>query len=216
MTKITFISDTHRREDEVKIEPCDILVHTGDIDARNLLNVHHFHRWFSAQKAKHFVFVPGNHDFFFESHLMLCRETMKNVHVLVNNSVVIKGLKFWGSPITPTFFNWAFMADRGAEIKQFWDMIPNDTDILLTHGPCNYVLDYVEYSREFVGCKDLLEAVKRVKPIVHAFGHIHCAYGRDSMICETENGKHYKIEFINAALCGEDYKLTNKPITIEV
>lgn len=208
-------------ESDVKIEPCDILVHTGDIDARDLVDIIHFNKWFSKQDTKHRVFVPGNHDFFFESHLLLCRDTMTGTHVLVNNSVIIEGLKFWGSPITPTFFNWAFMADRGAEIKQYWDMIPNDTDVLLTHGPVYGILDYVERSGENVGCKDLLEAVKRVKPMIHACGHIHCSYGEDSIIheeleCLNEKAVKRKTHFINSALMSERYRIVNKPITIEV
>jgi Icc-related predicted phosphoesterase len=214
--KLTFLSDTHGHESDVKIEPCDILIHTGDIDARDLVDVKHFHKWFSNQDAKHRVFVPGNHDFFFESHLQLCRDTMTNTHVLVNQAVEIEGFKFWGSPITPEFFNWAFMAGRGEEIKQYWDMIPDDTDIILTHGPVYGILDYVDRSAEYVGCKDLSIAVARIQPIIHACGHIHCSYGIDSQIWEPINGKKHKTTFINSALMSERYKLTNKPITIEI
>ncbi len=54
---------------------------------------------------------------------------------------MIEGLKFYGSPWQPTFHNWAFNLDRGEEIKKVWDKIPNDTDVLITHGPPFGILD---------------------------------------------------------------------------
>ena len=35
----------------------------------------------------------------------------------------------------PVFGNWGFNIERGDPIQKKWDMIPDDTDILITHGP---------------------------------------------------------------------------------
>lgn len=210
---VTFISDTHRYEHDVTIEECDLLIHSGDIDARTLDDVIRFYRWFKSLKAKYKIFVPGNHDFFFEKNMNLCKETFKdaNITVLNNESVKVDHLKIWGSPITPTFFNWAFMADRGDEIKQFWDMIPEDTDILITHGPPSGIFDYVSRGGN-VGCFDLLKTIEKIKPKIHAFGHIHEGYGQLEQIWNDDK----KTTFINASLMDENYDLVNKPITVEI
>ena len=54
---------------------------------------------------------------------------------LEDSSCEVLGYKIWGSPWTPWFCDWGFNARRGEESKSHWDKIPNDTDIILTHGP---------------------------------------------------------------------------------
>jgi len=90
--------------------------------------------------------------------------------------VIIEGVKFYGSPWQPRFFDWAFNLDRGEEIKKKWDLIPMDTDVLITHGPPYGILD-LTHEGEKVGCEELMKAVLRVQPKIHIFGHIHEAYG---------------------------------------
>jgi len=115
-----------------------------------------------------------------------------------------EGLKFWGSPISPTFFDWSFNRDRGPKIKRHWDMIPNDTDILITHGPPAGILDR---NRKNVncGCDDLLEALARVNPKLHVFGHIHESYG----IHDSSSTK-----FVNASKGYNPVK--NLPIVVDI
>ena len=36
---------------------------------------------------------------------------------------------------TPAFHNWAYNAERGVDCLKIWDLIPDDTDIVVTHGP---------------------------------------------------------------------------------
>ena len=85
-------------------------------------------------------------------------------------------------------------------------MIPDDTDILLTHGPAFGILDGV-FEGEKVGCSDLLDKIKRIKPKIHAFGHIHEAYGQYEKDGTT---------FINACNVNRNYWLVNPPIVVEV
>jgi len=36
---------------------------------------------------------------------------------------------------TPEFCEWGFMKARGEPIQEIWNKIPDQTDILITHGP---------------------------------------------------------------------------------
>jgi hypothetical protein len=117
-----------------------------------------------------------------------------------------KMIKIWGSPWQPEFHNWAFNLPRGEKIKEKWDMIPVDTDILITHGPPMGKLDYVRYDNVNVGCEELLLKVQEIKPKIHVFGHIHEGYGY-----VFDGTTHY----INAAVLNGRYEFRNRPLTID-
>ena len=127
---------------------------------------------------------------------------------LEDSGVEIKGLKIYGSPHQPTFFDWAFNVRRG-KLKQYWDRIPEGLDILITHGPPKGILDQSEphLGSEHLGCDELMAAVERVKPKLHVFGHIHGGYGKVGYVNTT---------FINASICDEQYRPTNQPWVIEL
>lgn len=208
--KIVLISDTHEKHEQVLIPECDVLVHAGDLTFRGeYKKVNRAINWLIEQPAKDIVFVAGNHDWLFEEEpdeikRMLGSIARPNLHYLENNGVTIDGVKFWGSPITPRFFDWAFNCDRGEAIKKYWDKIPDDTDVLVTHGPPLGIQDTVSVrmGSEPLGCADLRQAVKRVRPKIHVFGHIHGGHGtlhRD----ETT--------FYNASVVDEAYKVVNEP-----
>jgi Icc-related predicted phosphoesterase len=129
-----------------------------------------------------------------------------NCIYLENSAVELFGYKIWGSPITPTFYNWAFNADRGEEIKKYRDLIPEGTDILITHGQPYGILDKT-FGKLSVWCQDLLNAVIKIKPKYHIFGHIHESNGRVKL---------YETEFINAPICNLSYKHYNKFYTFEL
>lgn len=96
------------------------------------------------------------------------------------------GAKFtvYASAYTPEFFRWAFSYPRDGE-DRFNSMhaenpVPGfpGVDVMVTHGPPAGVLDKVVGRRgENVGCKFLMEAVRRARPRLHVFGHIHEGYG---------------------------------------
>ena len=103
------------------------------------------------------------------------------------------GAKFsiYVSPYTPTFSNWAFAypshQDRFNAPSQVRDgitsiatsPIPNDIDIIMTHGPPRGILDWCPQGN--VGCPHLLQAIRRVKPLMHCFGHIHESSGFEAI-----------------------------------
>ena len=94
--------------------------------------------------------------------------------MLIDEEITIDGFKFYGTPYVPTYGDWAFM-EKEIFLNIRYDKIPNDTDILVTHGPPQYTLDNTGGGN--VGSNSLGRKVLEVKPIVHAFGHIHEAYG---------------------------------------
>jgi len=206
--KIIAISDTHMRHHDLELPLADVIIHAGDVSSTGAKEeILDFLNWFSALPHTYKIFIAGNHDFAFERNNEELRAAVPdNIIYLENCGIEIEGIYIWGSPVQPTFYNWAFNVDRGAAIKKYWDLIPSTTQILITHGPPMEILDRtVRYKN--VGCEELKIAVERIKPNYHIFGHIHEAYGT------WDNGT---TEFINASLLNEKYIYTNDPIVFEI
>lgn len=213
MIKITFISDTHSKHAYCtpNLPGGNILIHSGDMSSMGYEHeLYAFLKWFSKQKYEHKVFIAGNHDWIFERNPVRAQEILSDfpdVIYLQDSSVEIEGLKIYGSPWQPAFYDWAFNIPRNSEaIDEKWAMIPEDTDILVTHGPPFGTLDYVIWSQMSVGCERLAKYVARVKPMIHAFGHIHSAGTH-------ETGHTF---FINASVLNEKYDYAFKPTVVEV
>jgi Icc-related predicted phosphoesterase len=214
MTKIVTISDTHTHHRKVELPEGDILIHAGDFTSRGRGNeVIDFFYWLETQseKFKHIIFIAGNHDLSFENkYEWLLKEIdglPSNVHYLEDSEIVIDGIKFYGTPWQPEFHQWAFNLPRGPKLAEKWALIPNDTDVLITHGPPATVLDFVLRYRVNVGCIDLLYRIEEVKPKLNVFGHIHEGYG-------IKNAPH--TTFINASVCTTNYYPDNKPRVFEM
>ena len=209
---ISFISDTHTHTPDVNkmVEGRDMIIHAGDISYRGTTKeVENALDWFSNLDFKHKILVPGNHDFLFEvdfnKALTMCQS--RGITVLIDSMIEVEGIKIWGSPITPWFHNWAFNRFRGSSIQAHWDKIPEGIDILVTHGPPAYIGSLCETQEgEDVGCQDLYNAIRRVKPKYCVFGHIHEGYGMREF-----DG----IKYINASYLNRAYKPTNLPIEID-
>lgn len=217
--KITFISDTHTKHHQVtsQLPGGDLLVHAGDFTSRGYEHeVDEFFDWFnSLENYTNKIVIAGNHDLMFEDDPMLAKDIMShypNVTYLQDDLEVIgedysSSVKVWGSPWQPEFYNWAFNLPRnGEELKEKWDMIPHNMDIVVTHGPAWGHLDTVVGQSMNLGCELLAERLKVVKPKIHVFGHIHSGYGYKFV-----DGTHY----FNASVLGEDYVFTQKPMTVE-
>jgi Icc-related predicted phosphoesterase len=192
--RIACISDTHMRHERIHVPPCDLVVHAGDCTRRgSMQELADFVGWFSRVPARHKVFVAGNHDRVCERRPEETRElaAAHGVTYLMDEACTVEGLRVWGSPITPTFRHMAFNRDRGDAILRHWALIPEDLDILVTHGPPHGILDRM-FLGMHVGCADLRRRVEAVPPRLHVFGHIHEARG----ITVGEGGR---TRFINAA-----------------
>lgn len=209
--EITFISDTHWIvSDPNQLEILDqllskggpILVHAGDVSGRGSeREIRVFLEWFSKLPFMHKILIAGNHDFFFEvtpkEEIEALLAEYPGITYLNDSGVTIEGIKFWGSPVTPYFHNWAFNRFY-EEIQTHWDLIPNGIDVLITHGPPYGILDKTIREDLMVGCPHLKRKVREIKPKVHVFGHIH-----EGMGIEESDGT----TFINASVVDFRYNL---------
>ena len=193
----------------------DVLIIAGDILASNsVLEAYCLDAWITSKLIKQFaniILIAGNHDILFEWYnpppsWLLPVINDKQINYLLDEGVIIDGVKFWGSPYTPRFLDWAFMCD-GASIKKHWDKIPTDTNVLITHGPPYNRLDYIEKKKEHAGCPFLRQTIELIMPQMHIFGHIHEGYG-----VAHWNGTSY----YNVSYCNEDYKGVNPPVIIDI
>lgn len=173
MLTIVCVSDTHGRHRELAVPNGDVLLFAGDLSNHGSPeDVSEFDDWLAALPHPHKVVICGNHDFHFERQPDDARRRIRHATYLQDSGTRITGLNIWGSPWQPRFFDWAFNLDRGPDIAARWALIPDDTDVLITHGPPAGILDRTSRG-EAVGCVDLLGRVRELKPKLHLFGHIH-------------------------------------------
>ena len=98
---------------------------------------------------------------------------------VADRTISSPGIEVYGAPWQPAFCNWAFNLLPGSELKEKWDLIPDSTDVLITHGPPRTILDLTEEG-DYTGCALLRETItQRVMPRLHIFGHIHESYGKN-------------------------------------
>jgi Icc-related predicted phosphoesterase len=151
--------------------------------------------------------ITLNHDWLFQKDPAMAKSILSpSITYLQDSSVQIRDLKIYGSPWQPEFLNWAFNLPRGPQLREKWRRIPKDTDILITHGPPAGILDETP-DGENVGCEELHEALARIKPKLHIFGHVHHGYGT----LEVAGTK-----FVNASICDEAYLPSHSAIVVDL
>jgi len=210
--RLVLISDVHSRYSNLVLPEGDILICSGDATmSGKLQEVVDFAHWFGSQNYKHKILVAGNHDFLFQDHPEEARKLCidNNITYLESKDVVIDGIKFYGDPWTKWFFDWAFNLSRYdmLAVKEHWAKIPDDTNVLILHGPAWGILDKIP-SGHPVGCEFLLSRINKLKDLkLFQFGHIHHSYGIKD--CG---------DFIaaNASICDERYNPVNKPLVFDI
>jgi len=211
--RLVLLSDTHTMHDQVVVPDGDVLIHAGDLTFTGRRDQWIAAlAWFGNLPHPHKIYIAGNHDFGSEH---FCR-SVGNIDYLDNSGVSIDGHTFWGSPITPTFGRWAHMSDPEV-IHEYWDKIPNDTEVLITHGPPYGILDEsgLVDNPGHLGDEALHDAVsERVQPAIHAFGHIHGGYGYKYPIRGAEDIPD--IEFYNCSVVNEEYEVVNAPWVVDI
>jgi len=209
--KIVTLSDTHTHHREVDVPDGDVLVVAGDFTSTGTAyQIGAFNAWLHELPHQYKIVVAGNHDCGFEDNPYPSRILLNSCVYLQDSSIVINGIKFYGSPWQPEFCNWAFNLPRGEKLKARWDMIPDNTDVLITHGPPSGILDSniaPDDTRVNFGCEDLYNAVIDLEPKYHIFGHIHGSYGQL---------KEESTTYVNSCICDEAYKPVNKPHVLEI
>jgi Icc-related predicted phosphoesterase len=204
---IVCISDTHDQHEKLNdiLPEGDMIIHAGDISLRgNLAEIQDFVNWFSNLPYRYKIFIAGNHDFALEKNASLV-EIPQNVTYLNNQQVTIEDITIWGSPVTPPFYNWAFMWPLEKR-RQLYKKIPDNCDIIISHGPVFGTLDKVKMGQN-VGCPLLKARVEEIKPKLFICGHIHEAYGSTTKDSTT---------YINASIMSVRYEPVNLPIKIAI
>lgn len=185
---ILHLSDTHNRHRQLTNLPdADVIVHSGDFTmAGTEHEVMDFVNWFCDLPYLYKIVIAGNHDACLYGADISGLD--KNCYYLCHSSVNIEGINFHGIPM--------FVEDAiTGNDRLYFQSIPQKADVLITHQPPLGVLDFDGIYH--YGNADLLKKVEQIKPKLHLFGHIHSAYG-----IETLNGT----TFSNAALIDEDYR----------
>ncbi len=202
--KIVFISDTHAQHRKAKLPEGDLLLHGGDVTNGRESQMDDFLRWLADQPHKYKVFIGGNMDGMLEKEAAQYRASLPpNTFYLENEGIEIEGLFIWGSPMIPRFVG-AFNCDRGAELRAYWEKIPDNVDILLTHTPPGGILDRTSMGKS-VGCRELRRRVDELQPKLHLFGHVHESYGQQS---------DERTTFVNGSFVRGFFHRNNPPVEL--
>ena len=196
--RILHISDTHSKHQLLEKMPrADIIIHSGDASFSGSEDeVLDFLNWFCDLDYEHKIFVAGNHDDCLYGEQI---EGLPNdCHYLCHSGIEISGVKFFGIPL--------FISEtiREGHMAQLITQIPENTNVLISHSPPYGILDFdddINY-----GCHNLLQAVERINPCYHLFGHIHAAHGI------KKNGQ---TTFVNSSIMNGMYEFVNKPTLLE-
>jgi len=214
--RIVAISDTHNRHEGIKRMPeGDVLIHAGDLTGEGIPSeIFDAFAWLAKQPFERVIVIPGNHDFGFQRIPELAgalKSKFPRVELLNDSETMVNGFRVWGSPWQPWFHDWAFNFLPGSvgeqQAQEKWDTIPDDTAILVTHGPAYGILDET-VRRKHVGCTALKARIEKVPNLrLHVCGHIHEAYGAE---------KHGDVLYVNACTCDSHYWPSQPPMLIDL
>ena len=209
--RICCISDTHERHAELKIPVCDLLLHAGDITRVGSPEaIMKFNEWcrilVEKEIVRKIICIAGNHDFLFERDPAKARNLLTVPVYLEDSGVVWEGVRFWGTPWQPWFFDWAFNLRSEEELASKFQLIPADTEILLSHGPPKGILDHTVRG-DSVGSEALLQRIRKIKPKLVVFGHIHESYGKH---------EEDRITYLNASTCDVHYRALHEPVLFTI
>jgi Icc-related predicted phosphoesterase len=185
----------------------DMLIHCGDWSKQGrLTEAISFLNWFGSQPHQHKIAIAGNHDWICERDPHLFRSMLpENVIYLEDSGIEIEGVKIWGTPQVPEFGNWAFNQSE-ERLGDYFSLIPDDTQILISHGPPHGILDRLSDGTS-VGSIELGSAIKKLPQLkLLICGHIHESFGQ---------AKINDVQYINVALLDEKYRIKNKPWIID-
>lgn len=206
--KIACISDTHGQERNLKIPPADVLVHCGDFsNLGSETELQKFAEWLKGLPHERIFINPGNHDGLTFENPVLAKQIVEarpGIRMMLHERLEFGGLKWFFSPWTPEWAGWWWMLEQ-PEIEKKWAEIPDDTEILITHGPPLGILDTVERDESIhCGCGALYRRVAELKNLrLHAFGHLHHSGG--------QTFEHNGVGFYNCAVL-DDHNRMRQPV----
>ena len=178
---IACISDTHNTQPP--IPDADLFIHAGDLtQSGSATEIQEALTWIqSLSHIRHKIVIAGNHDIALNSDdRSHSNFQWGGITYLQDGRTRInfsngRYLSVFGSPWTPTPGPWVFQYPRNEDV---WTRkVPEDTDVLVTHMPPRFHLDVAGF-----GDDNLLKELRRVRPKVHVFGHVHGGWGREFLI----------------------------------
>ena len=206
--KLVIISDTHELHDELGVLRGDVLIHCGDGlngFSRSAGALDQLDEWFGRQEFNRIFCTGGNHDFELEYRVSAKCPAFHNAEYLQDESREYGGISFYGAPWTPELQGWAFYLPHDA-LRAKWALIPDRTDVLITHTPPLHVLDQNRHGRH-CGCPELQSRLIELKPRVHCFGHIHASSGTMNQRGTT---------FVNASMVNSQYSIARQPFELHL
>jgi Icc-related predicted phosphoesterase len=193
-----------------------------------------FSNWCEKTPCDKIILIAGNHDFIFETlfkneakkmsgvdlnyvieffpeYIKDALDLPNKVEYLQDTGYTYKGVSFYGTPHIPELRNWAFYKDS-KELKEYFEMIPNKVDVLLTHSPGKFVNNtgvslQLRHQPEY-GSSELTEAIQD-RDIKYWFvGHVH-------------SGNHHLEQYndmmvANVSMKDENYRMVYEPLQIEI
>lgn len=214
--KISALSDMHGELPPVP--SCDLCLIAGDLCPATDHSIHFqeywlettFNYWLKDIDAKKKIFIAGNHDYIFQNRPDLIRKMKFAGTYLEDSGIEYEGLKIWGTPWQPYFYDWAFNLYEH-DLKEKWEKIPQDTDIIVVHGPPQGYGDSAPRTNakgyENTGSPSLLTKITEIKPKLVVFGHIHEGYGQ-WMLDNTI--------LANVSVLNGQYVMTRPPMMFEI
>ncbi len=200
-----------------KLEGGDLLIVAGDLTACDLIDQYYeFNSWLCDQEYEKKIIIAGNHDGLLHKELYKYLTCCACCEYLQDSGTEFQGLKIWGCPWSKSFPRMnhkskAFTLDTEEELYNKFLLIPDDTDILITHSPALEILDK-NMENLCVGSSSLYGWLKYIgRPKLHVCGHIHEAYGK-SWVFPTCNDK--MMTSVNACIMDKNYNPVNKPVRI--
>ena len=206
--KLVIISDSHGRHEDLGTLRGDLLIHCGDSGngfTRHADDVDRLDAWFGQQRFDRILCIGGNHDFEMQARAERGGPVFRNAEYLQDQAYEYRGVRFYGSPWTPELVNWAFYLDDD-ELRDRWELIPDEVEVLITHTPPFGILDRNSSGRN-CGCRELQRRLLNLHPRIHCFGHIHASAGTTSMNGTT---------FVNASMVNRRYEIVRDPVELDV
>jgi len=208
MTSIVLFSDMHGQYSKKLTQwfmdnPADILLFAGDLQMNSYDDGTKFLEWLNSLPYTHKICIFGNHDSNWED---VMQQVIKydNLTFLNHDSITVNGIKIFGSPYSLPFREWWFMKTE-QELRELYRQIPDDVNILITHGSAFGILDEAVDGRS-TGSISLAKRITELKKLkYHISGHIHENFGKL---------KVGRVTHINASILDERYRVVNDPVVI--